>query len=129
MKLATHIILTLGIIGGMALPLTAPLASAQGTDPLNTACSSASASNSPLCQNRTTDRVTPFIKTLVNALLFVIGAVSVVVIIISGIFYLTSMGDSTAIAKAKNTLLYAIIGLVVALLAYPIANFVITSLN
>lgn len=66
------------------------------------------------------------IKDVINVLLFLIGAVSVIMIIIGGIRYVLSNGDSTQITGAKNTILYAVIGLVVALLAYAIVNFVVT---
>ena len=65
------------------------------------------------------------IKTIVNVLLFILGAVAVIMIVIGGIRYTISQGDSSAITSAKNTILYAVIGLVVALLAYAIVNFVI----
>lgn len=67
-------------------------------------------------------------KTITNAALFIIGAVSVLMLIYGGIRYTISAGDSAAVTAAKNTILYAIIGIVVALLAYAIVNFVLTSL-
>jgi len=66
-------------------------------------------------------------KTVTNVLLFIIGAISVIMLIIGGIRYTTSNGDSGAITTAKNTILYAVIGIIVALLAYALVNFVITS--
>lgn len=65
------------------------------------------------------------IKTVVNILLFVLGAIAVIMIVIGGIRYTISGGDSGAITGAKNTILYAVVGLVVALLAYAIVNFVL----
>jgi hypothetical protein len=73
----------------------------------------------------TGDNVNEIVKTVINVLLFVVGLISVIMIIISGISYATSGGDSGAVSKAKNTLLYAVIGLVVAFLAYAIVNWVI----
>jgi hypothetical protein len=66
-------------------------------------------------------------KTVTNVLLFIIGAISVIMLIIGGIRYVVSGGDSGAITSAKNTILYAIVGIVVAILAYALVNFVITS--
>ena len=60
-------------------------------------------------------------------LLFIIGAISVIMLIIGGIRYTTSQGDQGAVQSAKNTILYAIVGIVVALLAYAAVNFVISS--
>jgi hypothetical protein len=66
-------------------------------------------------------------NTVTNVLLFVIGAISVLMIIIGGLRYVISGGDSSNVTAAKNTILYAVVGLVVALLAYAIINFVLTS--
>lgn len=66
-------------------------------------------------------------KTITNVLLFVIGAISVIMLIIGGIRYVVSGGDSGAVTSAKNTILYAIVGIVVAILAYAVVNFVIGS--
>lgn len=66
-------------------------------------------------------------KTITNVLLFIIGAISVIMLIIGGIRYTVSGGDSSAVTSAKNTILYAIVGIVVAVLAYAVVNFVIGS--
>ncbi len=63
--------------------------------------------------------------TVVNVLLFIIGAISVIMIIFAGIKYTTSSGDAAKVGEAKNTILYAVIGLIVAVLAYAIVNFVL----
>lgn len=68
-------------------------------------------------------------QTVVNILLFLIGAVAVVMLIYGGFRYVTSAGDSSAVTSAKNTILYAIIGIVVALLSYAILDFVLTQLG
>lgn len=66
-------------------------------------------------------------STITNVLLFIIGAISVIMLIIGGIRYTVSGGDAAAVTAAKNTILYAIVGIVVALLAYAIVNFVVGS--
>ena len=65
------------------------------------------------------------IKDIVNILLFILGAIAVIMIIIGGIRYTTSNGDAGSIKGAKDTILYSVIGLVVAILAYAIVNFVV----
>lgn len=80
--------------------------------------------NSTLCANQDQE-IGPIITTIINVLLFVIGIISVVMIIIGGIMYSTSAGDAGAITKAKNTILYAVVGLVIAFLAFAIVNWVI----
>lgn len=66
-------------------------------------------------------------STITNTLLFILGAISVIMIIIGGLRYVISGGDSAAVSAAKNTILYAIVGVIVAILAYAIINFVIGS--
>ncbi len=68
-------------------------------------------------------------NTVVNVLLFVIGAISVIMLIWGGIRYTTSAGNSSSVTAAKNTILYAIIGLVFAFLAYAIVNWVLVAIN
>ena len=68
-------------------------------------------------------------RTITNVLLFLIGAISVIMLIIGGLRYVVSGGDSTAVQNAKNTILYAIVGVIVAILAYAVVEFVITSFS
>lgn len=63
--------------------------------------------------------------TIINVMLFIIGAISVVMIIIGGIRYAVSSGNSTSVTGAKNTILYAVVGLIVAFLAFAIVNWVL----
>ena len=67
--------------------------------------------------------------TIVNVMLFIIGAISVIMLIIGGIRYTVSGGDSGAVTAAKNTIMYAIIGLVVAFLAFAIVNWVLGAIT
>lgn len=68
-------------------------------------------------------------RTIVNIILFLVGAVAVIMLVIGGFKYVVSGGDSNAIESAKNTILYAIIGIVVAFLAYAAVNFVLSGLQ
>lgn len=69
------------------------------------------------------------VTTISNLLLFVVGALSVLMLIFGGLRYVVSGGNSTAVSSAKNTVLYAIVGLIVAFLAYAVINFVVGSLS
>ena len=60
-----------------------------------------------------------------NLVYFLAGVIAVIVIIIAGIMYTTSSGDSGRVTKAKNMLTYAIVGLIVVLSAFAITNFVV----
>lgn len=71
--------------------------------------------------------LTDGIQTLVNALLFIIGLLAVIMIIFGGFKYVTSGGDAGKLESAKNTILYAVVGLLVAILAFAIVSFVIST--
>ncbi|MBR5389256.1 hypothetical protein IK146_01710 [Candidatus Saccharibacteria bacterium] len=71
------------------------------------------------------DGTSGVVTQIINGALYVIGVLAVVMVIIGGVQYTTSGGDQAAVTKAKNTILYGIIGLVIAILAYAIVNFVI----
>ena len=75
------------------------------------------------------DDLNSIIGVIINTIIFVIGMVAVVMIIIGGISYATSQGDPSKVKKGKDTILYGIIGLVVALLAFAIVQFVLNALN
>jgi Type IV secretion system pilin len=65
------------------------------------------------------------IGQVVNILLYILGSIAVLMIVIGGIRYTTSNGDSSQIKGAKDTIMYAVVGLVVAIMAYAIVNFVV----
>lgn len=65
------------------------------------------------------------VKNIINLLLMAIGIVSVIMLIIGGFKYTTSNGDANQVTSAKNTIMYSIIGLVVAIFAFAIVNFVV----
>ncbi len=64
---------------------------------------------------------------VVNVLLFIIGAICVIMLIWGGIRYTTSAGNAASVTAAKNTIMYAIIGLIIAFLAFAIVNWVLGS--
>lgn len=68
------------------------------------------------------------LKNIINVIIGVVGFLAVVMIILGGISYTTSAGDASKVKKAKDTIMYGIIGLVIALLAFAIVNFVLNNL-
>lgn len=121
MKKFKSIILSLLAALTLTVTMVVPVTSTFAADPY-AACSG---SDNLVCKNKD-NTIAPVFKNVVNILLFIVGAVAVVVIIIAGIRYVTSAGNATAVSAAKNTLMYAIIGLIVAFLAYAIVNWVYT---
>jgi len=73
--------------------------------------------------------VTTVIQNVIRILLFIVGAAAVIMLIIGGIRYVMSSGDQNAVAGAKNTILYAIIGIIVAVLAYAAVQFVFDQIS
>ena len=68
------------------------------------------------------------LNTIINVVIGIIGFVAVMVIILGGVQYTTSAGDSGKVKKAKDTIMYGIIGLIVALMAYSIVNFILSNI-
>ena len=68
------------------------------------------------------------VNTIINVIVSVLGIVAVAVIVLGGVMYVTSTGDPGKTKKAKDTIMYGVIGLVVAILAFAIVNFVLTSI-
>ena len=69
------------------------------------------------------------ILAIFNTTLGVAGAIAVLIIVIAGFRYIVSQGDSSQVAAARNAILYAVVGLVVIMLAFAIVNFVIGGLG
>ena len=80
--------------------------------------------DSSICKDQNA-KPADFAKNIINVLLYIVGAISVLAIIIGGIMYTTSAGAAAQVTKAKNMVLYAVIGLVLALAALAIVQFVV----
>jgi TRAP-type C4-dicarboxylate transport system permease small subunit len=61
---------------------------------------------------------------IANTLIFIVGSISVIMIIIGGLRYVISNGDQKSVEGAKNTILYAVIGIIMAIAAFAIVTFV-----
>ena len=66
---------------------------------------------------------------ITNTILYAVGIISVVMLVYGGLRYIVSGGDSKKVTDAKNTIMYAIIGLIIAILSYAIVNFVISAIG
>ena len=99
----------------VAAPVAVESASAQVQDGLNMTKTDENKSLS----------VNTLVKNVINILLWAIGIVSVIMLIIGGFRYVTSNGDSSQVTAAKNTIMYSVIGLIIAIFAYAIVNFVV----
>lgn len=121
----------------VALPLAAPAAVYADTVQ-DGVCSGATSlkistpdSTGATCStdNTATDKVNGTITTVINVFSTLVGVVAVIMIIYGGMRYITSGGDSGKITSAKNTIIYALIGLVVVALAQFIVKFVLNKVT
>ena len=76
-------------------------------------------------EGRKIDGDSGLVKSVVNILLWVIGILSIIMIIFSGIRYVTSAGDASKTKAAQNTLIYSVVGLIVAIMAWAIVDLVV----
>lgn len=65
------------------------------------------------------------VTDVVNTMIYVTGILAVIFIIIGGVRYVVSQGDEKSVKSAKDTVMYAVIGLILAILAFAIVNFVL----
>jgi hypothetical protein len=121
-----YLLLILGLVTGLGLAVMPMNVSAATGSVIKNQCPAGS--TDPLCAHKN-DNVMSSVKVIVNTLLYVLGAVAVIMIILGGIRYTISMGDAKNVEAAKNTILYSVVGLVVALLAYAIVNFVLSKIK
>jgi len=117
---------TLLILG---VPTLVPMA--VHADSLGSACEGLTlADPSATCDaTKAKDGFSNIIKNVINVLSIIGGAVAVVMIVIGGLRYVFSGGDSNGLSGAKNTILYAIVGLVIILFAQTIVKFVLTKVS
>lgn len=114
------------VILAAALFLFSPDASAS-VDPLAGVCEGGGMTNSQICQGRSQKLFGPGSpwNNIVNTMIFIVGAAAVLMIVVGGLRYVMSNGDSGKIKSAKDTVMYAVIGIIVAVSSYAIFNFVL----
>lgn len=93
------------------------------------ACNATGADASSVCTtNQTDDPLTGpggIIGRAIDLLSILVGVASVIVIMVAGFSFITSQGEPAALSKAKNSLIFAVIGIVIVVLAQVIAGFVV----
>lgn len=123
MKIADKIkMVVMGLATVATLGVTAVVAPTVSAE---TAASRYTTSNSANVDNGQNLELMNVLNIIINVALGVIGFVAVAMIILGGVQYTTSTGDAAKVTKAKDTILYGIIGLVIALLAFAIVNFIL----
>ena len=71
------------------------------------------------------ESLTSIVGTVINTMLFIVGILSVIMIIYAGIRFITANGNAQQVSTAKNILIYSIVGLVISIIAYAVVNWVI----
>lgn len=112
-------IISAGLVLALPLTVAAVKIDAVGCDGVD----------SVICGSGRGDNVDTVVSSVVNILMWIVGIVSVVMIVVGGMKYTMSNGDANKVQSAKNTILYSVVGVVVAVTAYVIVNFVVTEVT
>ena len=118
------IITALGIF--TAIPTPTAFADSSCTDICNCTTVDEAVRQAAGCKNASSDSsLASTIKDILNVVIGVLGIVAVIFIVVGGVRYMTSSGDPTKTKKARDTILYACIGLGVCALSFAIVNWVV----
>lgn len=112
--------LLVGLSGAVLVPVTAHAATAKSE-----VCQALQSGSDCSKNNTGSVDVSSLVATIINIMSLIVGVAAVIMLIVAGIRYVTSGGDSNTISEAKNTIIYALVGLVVAALAQVLVKFVL----
>ncbi|MCA9342848.1 hypothetical protein KC950_02435 [Candidatus Saccharibacteria bacterium] len=125
------LLLAISLIAGMLVGFSIGEVAAQ-SDPLVDACVGQAFEESSTCKGRTVENPilgpNGIITKVAQILVIFVGVASVIMIMVGGFKYMVSAGEAGATKSAKDTILYAVIGLVVAVMAQAIVSFVLRRL-
>lgn len=134
MKKVKQLLMSIGVLSLFLLPGVAAtnLALAEDLDIGGRICTGVEIQNpdgTTQCQEDGEGGLAGLVKKIINIFSWVVGVVAVIMIIIAGFKYITSGGNDSQVASAKNTILYAIVGLVIVALAQVIVRFVLNNIT
>ncbi len=122
-------------VAGVLLLAVLPLAISQPafadciSDPTSAGCPCALNSSSAACQDLSKpDGLSNILKNATNIVLFIAGALAVIMIIYGSIRFMTAHGNEKQVESARLIVTYSVIGLIIAILAYALVNFVLSNL-
>ena len=99
------------------------------SDPTSAGCPCALNSSSAACQDLSKpDGLSNTLKNATNTVLFIAGALAVIMIIYGSIRFMTAHGNEKQVESARLIVTYSVIGLIIAILAYALVNFVLSNL-
>ena len=122
-------------VAGVLLLAVLPLAISQPafadciSDPTSAGCPCALNSSSAACKDLSKpDGLSNTLKKATNTVLFIAGALAVIMIIYGSIRFMTAHGNEKQVESARLIVTYSVIGLIIAILAYALVNFVLSNL-
>lgn len=122
-------------VAGVLLLAVLPLITSQPafadciSDPTSAGCPCALNSSSAACQDLSKpDGLSNILKNATNIVLFIAGALAVIMIIYGSIRFMTAHGNEKQVESARLIVTYSVIGLIIAILAYALVNFVLSNL-
>jgi hypothetical protein len=124
-RLIQKITIALALLTGLTILTMPALVGAQAAPDNKSAVCQGVALTGGDCNSDPNPQLNTVITAVINIFSFVIGVAAVIMIMVGGFKYVTSSGDSNGVNSAKNTILYAIVGLVVVAFAQIIVNFVL----
>ena len=126
----SRMLIVVGLVSAFAAsPLATSVAHAAPIDVFKPCSTATTESGRAFCNDQDNQRLFgpgSLWTNIINTIVFLVGSVAVIMIIVGGLRYVLSGGDSGSVNNAKNTILYAVVGLIVAAMAYAIVNFVLT---
>ena len=109
--------------------ITRPVFADCATNPTEAGCPCALNSSSAICKDlENKDGLSNTIKNATNIVLFIAGALAVIMIIYGAIRFMTAHGNEKQVESARLIVTYSVIGLIIAILAYALVNFVLSNL-
>lgn len=119
------------LVLGIGFSAALPVSTVGAIDVFNGGTCTGSNASNPVCKASKTDndaKAKSMAKMIINTMLMIVGILSVIMVVFGGIRYTISSGDASKVKAAKDTIMYAIIGVVVSILSYAIINFVLTQI-
>jgi cytochrome bd-type quinol oxidase subunit 2 len=119
------------MVFAIGAPVLVPVAVYAQSDSITPGLCAGSNLNTDNTQSCTVDtagansKINSILKTVINLFSLIVGVVAVIMIIVGGLRYITSGGESSNVSTAKNTIIYAIVGLVIVALAQFIVHYVL----
>jgi cytochrome bd-type quinol oxidase subunit 2 len=139
LKKFKNALLVIASMTAIAAPALVPVAVSAQTDQIKAGLDCGSSFNvnniggnavdCPVDATGTGQKLNHILTLVINIFSLIVGVVAVIMIIIGGLRYITSGGESSNVSTAKNTIIYAIVGLVIVALAQFIVHFVLAKVN